>query len=108
MLNHRNGCVAISTSGMSIEIYSGILDALLQRPRAAELAYPYPDHIAGVQQPDSFRYQRILSESEDLFAHEETVLSAALKQMLVQLLAELFGLRAIDTSSWKKKINTKQ
>lgn len=98
MFDHGNGRVAISASGMSVEIYSGILDALLQRPRAGELSHPYPDHAPGVQQPDSFRYQGILSKSEDLFAHEEAVFSTTLKQMLVQLFTDFFGLRAVDTS----------
>lgn len=84
---------------MSVEIYGGILDALLQRPRAGEFAYPYPDHAAGVQQPDSLRYQKVLSESKDLLAHEKAVLGTALKQMLVQLLADLVSLRAVGASS---------
>jgi len=84
---------------MGVEIYSGVLDAFPHRLRAGELAYPYPDHAAGIQQPDSFRYQRVLSESKDLLAHEEAVLGAALKQMLVQLLADLFRLRAVGASS---------
>lgn len=89
---------------MSVEIYSGILNALLQRPRIGELANPYPDHITGIQQPDGFRDQRILSESEDLLAHEEAVLGAALKQMFVQLFADFFGLRAVDAFSWGERI----
>lgn len=68
---------------MSVEIYSGILNALLQRPRVGELAYPYPNHATSIQQPNSFRYQRILSESKDLLAHEEAILGAALKQVFV-------------------------
>lgn len=83
LLDYRNCRVAISTCGMRVEIHRGVLDALLQRPWTGEPAYPYPDHAAGVQQPDSFRYQRVLSKSENLIAYEQAVLGSALKQMLV-------------------------
>lgn len=103
LLDHGNGGVAISPRGMRVEIDGRVLDALLQAPRCGKLANPHPDHAAGVQQPDGFRYQGVLAEPEDLLAHEEAILGATLEQVLVQFLADLLGLCTVRASPWKKK-----
>lgn len=84
---------------MCVKIYSSVLDTLLQCLRNGEFAYPHPDHATGIQQPDGFWYQRVLSESENLLAHEEAVLGAALKEVFIEFLTDFLGFRAISASS---------